>query len=538
MSTVAPTAVSTAVSTAARREALRQFATETFGMDLGCYPESLIQAIVRDMAGPEVTRDAEWRKKALQSLSIGETHFLRHRSQFHSLARWVRQHPVGADETLRVWSAASSTGEEVWSIAATLREMPELRGRFAVEGSDINPKSIETAQRGTYRRWSMRTVTDQDAEGWLETLDEDQGGATVRVVEALRPHVRFLVRNLKLDAYPAQQDIIFCRNVLIYFGPEDIQMVYRKLFHALKPGGVLFIAATDPEPEAAVGFDATYDGTVRLLVRPDPAARAPAPAKAAARGTSAPSAPSRWSARSSSAASSRSSSAGSSRSSSAASSRSTASSRSSSSRFSSSRSKSSLSRSTTSTASGRSTSRSPAPAPGPAARAVSRWAQTRPAPPAPAPAPAAPPVAVEDAGVAEARRQVRMLLQMVRDGATHAALAQVDDLVEAHPGEVRYSLVAAEIALKMNLDRVALGHARHAQFLQPDAIWPNHLMGTLLLRQGPSPYGAKRLALARQQLAQLGPSDPVPFTGGRTRAELSETIHADARSPRGGTHAR
>src|SRR5690606_13807943 len=100
---------------------------------------------------------------------------------------------------------------------------------------DLNPDAIERARLGEYRPWSLRGVESSATEGWLEPSP-----CGVRVAQWLRQLVRFEVANLCLDDFPTDLDIIFCRNVLLYFRPDAAQRVLARFAESLRPGGVLF----------------------------------------------------------------------------------------------------------------------------------------------------------------------------------------------------------------------------------------------------------------------------------------------------------
>jgi chemotaxis protein methyltransferase CheR len=483
---------------------LDEVISQRFGMSISCYPRALIERLLEVLPEPAVVRGGDADALLRQHLSIGETHFLRHRDQFDVLCQIAPGLPGPASGgALSVWSAACSTGEEVWTLAAALRATPGLGGRFSVLGTDFNPESIRKAEEGRYRSWSMRGLALDEVAEWLWAE-----GDLYAVDPALQAHTRFQVGNLMDGGYPGSQDVIFCRNVLIYFRPDAIKKVYQGLFAALKPGGVLFVAATDPQPDPGMGFESVDAGGARYFRRPDGArpavARpaAPAPAPVVARPAAAPARPAgsvaRPAPRPAPAAAPR--------------------------------------------------CAPPAPLPaaeagsGPAATIASRWSALRgqvaqdalsaadqgrrAAGLCPAPSPAAPLPELPEALAAH-------LYGMASAGKLHEAIAHAADAVDAHPMDLGLRCAAAWLAAEGGLVEVASVHARQALFLQPDAPVPNLLVGALLIRQGQrGAYAQQRLVRAQAALAALPPDAQPPLSGGRT----TETLLAIVREPHDPKH--
>ena len=135
-------------------------------------------------------------------------------------------------------------GEEPYSIALALRE---LRTPATVVGTDVSRARLGAARRGEYRRWSFRGVPETTVERYF-TRDGDR----YTLAGAVRRDVEFRYLNLASDCYPSMSsgvwgmDVIFCRNVLIYFDAETIARVAKNLFASLAPHGWLLPGATDP----------------------------------------------------------------------------------------------------------------------------------------------------------------------------------------------------------------------------------------------------------------------------------------------------
>lgn len=178
-----------------------------------------------------------------RAVSIGETYFFRHPEQFQLIEKLLQSapaHPGGGG--LRAWSAGCATGEEAYSIAALLNHLWAPGSPApSVLGTDHLAAHIESARAGIYRRWSVRASGPIAYPLFLE-VGEDR----VAIRDELRAMVRFEVHSL-LDPAPATGfDLIFCRNVLIYYDPPAIDRVTEHLVEALAPSGILVFGPSDP----------------------------------------------------------------------------------------------------------------------------------------------------------------------------------------------------------------------------------------------------------------------------------------------------
>ena len=150
----------------------------------------------------------------------------------------------GMDAELNVWSAASSTGQEIYSIAMTLNNILFDLSQYKVKftGTDISEEALEKARQGYYNKFELSRGID------IKLLNKyfNKDGNGYRVRDELRNLVKFLKANLLKPLPPIpQMDLIFCRNVAIYFSREDRAKLYNKLADKLKPGGVLIISSTE-----------------------------------------------------------------------------------------------------------------------------------------------------------------------------------------------------------------------------------------------------------------------------------------------------
>ena len=174
-------------------------------------------------------------------LTTHETYFFREPQHFDVLAEQALPERLGRRRSLRAWSAASSTGEEVYSIAMVLAQRLGEDGAWEVVGSDISELSLATAAAGRYPLADTRNIPPTLLERFcLRGVRSREGSFIVR--RALRRRCRF-VRLSLVETLPDLGcfDLIFLRNVLIYFDPETKREVIRRVAERLEPGGWLFV---------------------------------------------------------------------------------------------------------------------------------------------------------------------------------------------------------------------------------------------------------------------------------------------------------
>ena len=179
-------------------------------------------------------------------LTVGETYFLRHIEQFQALTQTALPELLrtpGRSMPLRLLSAGCSTGEEAYSLAIALRESG-LGPDASILGVDVNPVSLARARSGRYTDWSLRSVPVATQERWFSIDGED-----VVLDPAIRAAVRFEMHNFSQDApdlwRPDAFDVVFCRNVIMYFTPEVMTEVVARIARSLVPGGFLFLGSAE-----------------------------------------------------------------------------------------------------------------------------------------------------------------------------------------------------------------------------------------------------------------------------------------------------
>jgi len=179
-----------------------------------------------------------------RELTVGETYFFRHSEQFNALCGVVLPERTAArtdTRTLRLLSVGCATGEEPYTLAILARQHAlEPAFQISISGIDLNRDSLDHARRGLYSQWALRETPADVRERWFKA-EERSYRLAPEVREAVRFHEHNLVRPHAELFAPETYDVIFCRNVLMYFTPEHMSEIVQRLTHALVPGGYLFL---------------------------------------------------------------------------------------------------------------------------------------------------------------------------------------------------------------------------------------------------------------------------------------------------------
>ncbi|MEW6237704.1 MAG: CheR family methyltransferase [Candidatus Omnitrophota bacterium] len=199
-------------------------------------------------------------------LTVGETYFFRQKRDFdvleeHILPELIRSRRENC-KRLRIWSAGCCTGEEPYSIAILLsRLIPDWREwNIDIMATDINTRFLKKAAQGRYGKWSFRNSLDSIQERFFEKKVDD----AFEILPAIKKLAAFSYLNLAKDAYPSlanntnARDIIFCRNVLMYFSPEQARKAVDKFYHSLIEGGWLIVSPCELSPVLFSSFLAVH----------------------------------------------------------------------------------------------------------------------------------------------------------------------------------------------------------------------------------------------------------------------------------------
>ena len=180
----------------------------------------------------------EW-QEFINALTTNLTAFFREQHHFEIFANHLRTKP---STNWRVWCNAASTGEEPYSIVMTAFEALGANASFKLTASDIDSRVLATAAQGVYRLDSLKGLSPERLQKYFLRGKEGNAGM-VRAKPELRRAIDFMSVNLIRDDWPFKEpfDVVFCRNVMIYFDAPTQRRVLEKIHRVLKPGGMLLV---------------------------------------------------------------------------------------------------------------------------------------------------------------------------------------------------------------------------------------------------------------------------------------------------------
>lgn len=184
-------------------------------------------------------------------VSTNKTDFFRESDHFDYISKHIL--PLYADngygKELKIWSAASSSGEEVYTLAIMLHEFMRLNNttiKYHILGTDISTDVLEKAHRGIYDESRIAALPIELKKRYF-LKSKDRQKPQVRVTKELRQHITFKRYNLMSEGFPSSDDfdIIFCRNVLIYFDKASQARIINKLCEKIPTGKYLFLGHSE-----------------------------------------------------------------------------------------------------------------------------------------------------------------------------------------------------------------------------------------------------------------------------------------------------
>ncbi len=184
--------------------------------------------------------DKEKFEQFVNFLTINVSEFYRNQDQWKLMDEVVIPKLIKEQgRTLKVWSAACSTGDEPYSLVMAISKHLPL-SNIRITATDIDKQVLQHAQVGLYSEKSIAGVPDD-----LKRKYFKQVGSSYQIADEVKRCVTFKEHNLLKDPYPRDFDMILCRNVVIYFTDEAKNMIYKNFYNSLKNHGVLFIGSTE-----------------------------------------------------------------------------------------------------------------------------------------------------------------------------------------------------------------------------------------------------------------------------------------------------
>jgi len=179
----------------------------------------------------------------LNAVSTNETYFFRNKKHFDALFEVII--PKMMDNyrrPIRIWSAGCSTGEEAYTVVMGLMEAGLMnQSNVKIYASDINTEVIKHASKGIYDIKKLRMTPQPFIQKYFTEIDS----STFKLDPKVTRNVEFARINLKTDTYPDKMDIIFCRNVMIYFNKEHQTQMVNKFYDALNPDSYFLIGHSE-----------------------------------------------------------------------------------------------------------------------------------------------------------------------------------------------------------------------------------------------------------------------------------------------------
>ncbi len=201
--------------------------------------EDYLKLIKFSSNGNELTR-------LFDAVTTNETYFFREPQQLTVFAEGILSKVLEqkkGGKKLKIWSAACSTGEEPYTLSMMLMEKRLLPDKFEIYASDLSEGVLASAKRAVYNSYSVRNIQEPYMKKYFSN-----SGQSYTLNDSVKNTVKFMKVNLIDNRNMASlrgMDIIFCRNVLIYFDTKAKQKVVSNLYDSLNPGGYLFIGQSE-----------------------------------------------------------------------------------------------------------------------------------------------------------------------------------------------------------------------------------------------------------------------------------------------------
>lgn len=187
----------------------------------------------------EATEGPEW-QEFINALTTNLTSFFREQHHFEIFSNYLMSKP--SSTSWNVWCSAASTGEEPYSIVMTAIEALGPNANFKLSASDIDSKVLATAAQGVYRLDALKGVDGGRMQKFF-LKGKGANAGMARVKSELRQCIDFLIINLIKEDWPFREhfDVVFCRNVMIYFDGDTQRRVLERIHRVMKPGALLFV---------------------------------------------------------------------------------------------------------------------------------------------------------------------------------------------------------------------------------------------------------------------------------------------------------
>jgi chemotaxis response regulator CheB len=221
--------------------------------------------------------------EAISLVTTHTTEFFREDQQFDYLFENVFPGLIQGQKSISIWSAASSTGQEVYSLAISVLEYlettnipPEHRPVIRIYGSDIDSACLDTAREGIYSMESVAHLPPRLVKKYFDIGTNELSGF-VRIKDFVHQLCQFRRTNLLSDILPLKDvDCVFLRNTMIYFKPSDVVEIMDKVSRVLKPSGLLFLGLSESLTNLITPFEGIDKSIYKLKTSQSPKFPVPA----------------------------------------------------------------------------------------------------------------------------------------------------------------------------------------------------------------------------------------------------------------------
>ncbi|MFC2342392.1 MAG: CheR family methyltransferase [Negativicutes bacterium] len=187
-----------------------------------------------------VAKDKDEFAAFIEYLTINVSEFYRTPDKFAKLETDVIPDLLKRSSKLNIWSAGCSIGAEPYSLSMIMKEITPGK-RHRILATDLDIEILAKAKKGVYMENEIKSLSLERRQKYFDKLPDDK----YAVKEDVKSCIEFKRHNLLKDPFEKDFDLILCRNVVIYFTEEAKDQLYTRFFEALKPGGILFVGATE-----------------------------------------------------------------------------------------------------------------------------------------------------------------------------------------------------------------------------------------------------------------------------------------------------
>jgi len=220
------------------------------GINLSCYKERQMKRRIDSLIKRNhfenylnyynaIDRDKHLYNEFINYLTINVSEFYRNAGQWEILEKDIFPSLLKQNSSLKIWSAACSTGEEPYTLVMVLSKLLPLT-QIKILATDIDREAISKAQLGLYSAKSLVNVPAEHVNKYFNKLSD-----SYQIKDEVKKCVEFKHHNLLSDKYPDHLDLIVCRNVMIYFTEESKELMFKKFQESLSNHGVLFVGSTE-----------------------------------------------------------------------------------------------------------------------------------------------------------------------------------------------------------------------------------------------------------------------------------------------------